>query len=317
MGFFNGRLRSKADFGWPGGQESYQTKSGVNGFGLYDMAGNAWQWCNDWYAHDYYANSPTDNPVGPARGSLMPDGKPYHSMRGGGWFNGDYMRARISNHVPSYYRGPHDPNHPYYAFGFRVALPIDAENRPVIKPTPSAACGGPGGSSGRWSAGDGEGGRRPRGNDQVARMDDRQPPPPQEQGREPGQGQGQGQGQKQGSPPPFHLFPRNMEDRLNLTDSQRQQIEDLQKEAKAKLYQILTPQQQTQFEQLRPPRRQSQGAGEGGSSPTDSSDRSHAAQVAVPAMTVSPCKAPAIVRAPRTGLATINAPATQIHARRQ
>jgi formylglycine-generating enzyme required for sulfatase activity/phosphatidylethanolamine-binding protein (PEBP) family uncharacterized protein len=158
VGFFNGQLHRKADFNWPGTQESFQTADGVNGYGLYDMAGNVWQFINDWYVRDYYAYSPTNNPPGPASGSLMPDGKPYRGMRGGNWYNGENGHSRVSNRNPSYWRGPQDPNHPYYHVGFRVVLPVNAENRPVIKPTPVQQVrgrdGGPGGGPG--------GGRRPR-----------------------------------------------------------------------------------------------------------------------------------------------------------
>jgi formylglycine-generating enzyme required for sulfatase activity/phosphatidylethanolamine-binding protein (PEBP) family uncharacterized protein len=135
VGFFNGQLQRQADFGWPGSSGSFQTANGANGYGLYDMAGNVWQFVNDWYERNYYAYSPADNPPGPAGGSLMPDGQPYRGLRGGNWYNGEHGHSRVSNRDPAYFRGPEDPNHPYYHIGFRVVLPVEAEQRPIVKPT--------------------------------------------------------------------------------------------------------------------------------------------------------------------------------------
>ena len=49
-----------------------------NAFGLYDMHGNAWQWCADRYSSDYYATSPADDPIGPDTGAVR-------VRRGGSW----------------------------------------------------------------------------------------------------------------------------------------------------------------------------------------------------------------------------------------
>jgi uncharacterized protein (TIGR03437 family) len=124
VGFYNGQLHTKAEFGWPGSQASFQTSIGANAWGLYDMAGNVWQWVNDWYDTNYYSVSPYRNPPGPDAGSPMPDGQPYRNMRGGSWYNGgvnDPGHARVSNRDPGYYRAPDDPKGAYYHTGFRVA----------------------------------------------------------------------------------------------------------------------------------------------------------------------------------------------------
>ncbi|MFZ4522289.1 MAG: DUF1566 domain-containing protein [Bacteroidales bacterium] len=127
VGFYDGSLKQKTDYSWPGSATTYQTTNGANGFGLYDMQGNVWELINDWYGQNYYSVSPFDNPKGPDSGFIMPDGKPYRGMRGGNWYNGYTLNgvndghSRVSNRNPSYYRGPQDPNHPWYHIGFRVA----------------------------------------------------------------------------------------------------------------------------------------------------------------------------------------------------
>ncbi len=52
----------------------------ANGFGLFDVLGNVWEWVNDWYDENYYQNSPSQDPPGPASGLLR-------VLRGGSWFD--------------------------------------------------------------------------------------------------------------------------------------------------------------------------------------------------------------------------------------
>ncbi len=78
VGFFDGSLRYKTEFNWPGNPTSYQTANGANGYGLHDIAGNVCEWCNDWYSSWYYSISPGSNPMGPGAGT-------YRVARGGCW----------------------------------------------------------------------------------------------------------------------------------------------------------------------------------------------------------------------------------------
>jgi formylglycine-generating enzyme required for sulfatase activity len=79
----------------------------ANGFGLYDMLGNVWQWVNDWYDHSYYQSSPSQDPSGP------PDGQ-HRVLRGGSWDGyGGSVRASVRAGV--------DPTNWGYDTGFRCA----------------------------------------------------------------------------------------------------------------------------------------------------------------------------------------------------
>jgi formylglycine-generating enzyme required for sulfatase activity len=80
-----------------------------NAWGLYDMNGNAYQWCLDWFSADYYRQSPPSDPTGPATGTND------RVMRGGDW---SYYAANCR----SAYRGRMSPDRRGYVTGFRVVV---------------------------------------------------------------------------------------------------------------------------------------------------------------------------------------------------
>jgi formylglycine-generating enzyme len=96
---------------WYGGNNSLSGSKPVgtkapNGIGTYDMSGNLWEWCWDWYSSSYYNSSPSNNPTGPASGSGR-------VVRGGYWDHSAYV-CRVANR--GFGTGPFSSEH----IGFRV-----------------------------------------------------------------------------------------------------------------------------------------------------------------------------------------------------
>ncbi len=115
-GFLYSGSNKLDEVGWYGSNSGSKThpvgEQQPNELGLYDMSGNVYEWCWDWFGHYYYRSSPKDNPRGPGQGSSR-------VHRGG-------HRGNIAKFCRAACRGCWNPGHPLLEIGFRLARSLEA-----------------------------------------------------------------------------------------------------------------------------------------------------------------------------------------------
>jgi len=114
--------RDKANFSGKQGNDRFEQVAPVkqfdpNGFGLFDMSGNLWEFTSDFYSKTFFAESPKEDPTGPASGKER-------VVRGGSWFSDPTQHLRIS------FRNKGNGGN---IVGFRCVLPDSEETRKLLR----------------------------------------------------------------------------------------------------------------------------------------------------------------------------------------
>jgi formylglycine-generating enzyme required for sulfatase activity len=112
---FGDDIQNLEEYGWyvknSGGSVRPVGQKRPNAWGLYDLNGNVWEWCSDWFDAEYYGKSTPVNPPGPDAGYRR-------ILRGGSWLNyPGYLRCAT--------RYSYDPSQGFFTIGLRIAREMD------------------------------------------------------------------------------------------------------------------------------------------------------------------------------------------------